>query len=634
MPKSYSFGDFTIDLDRGCLVRAGEEVKLRPKVYEALKYLIENNNRLVSKEELIKAIWPASFVTDDSLVQCLVEVRRALGDEAQRCIKTVPRRGYMFVAEVNPVSLPGFDETGAGEGATATPVGADVAGDFAHPQQPAVEPAALIVRKTNYTALALGITILVFVNVGLYFFFRDKRPEDDAIHSIAVMPLVNASGDPNLEYLSDGITENIINSLSRLPRLKVMARATVFRYKGQEADPIKVGHDLKVGAMLTGRVVQQGNNLTVNVDLMNVADGSQLWGEKYDRKLSDIFAVQEEIARQISDKLRLKLTGEEQQQLSKRYTENAEAYRAFLLGRFFWERRTEDGMKKGIQHFQQAIDSDPSYALAYVGLADCYLILYDYGFLSPQESAPKARAAATKALEIDDTLAEAHASLAYFKFSYEWDWPGAEAEFRRAIELSPNYATAHHWYGYYLAVRGRFDESLAEMRRGEEIDPLSLIIKTNIGRLLFWERKYDLAIAQFKSVLEMDPNFASASEKLAEAYEAKQMYPEAIAEYQKWAALVGDGELAAQLGPAYAASGYKGAITKWIEHLGQTREQDYTQRAMLHAAVGDKEQAFLWLGKAYNARSTWLYQLRVAPVFDGLRSDARFADLQKRIGLE
>ena len=634
MPKSYSFGDFTIDLDRGCLVRAGEEVKLRPKVYQALKYLIENNNRLVSKEELIKAIWPASFVTDDSLVQCLVEVRRALGDEAQRCIKTVPRRGYMFVAEVNPVSLPAFDETGAGEGATATPAGADVAGDFAHPQQPAVEPAALIVSKTNYTALALGITILVFVNVGLYFFFRDKRPEDDAIHSIAVMPLVNASGDPNLEYLSDGITENIINSLSRLPRLKVMARATVFRYKGQEADPIKVGHDLKVGAMLTGRVVQQGNNLTVNVDLMNVADGTQLWGEKYDRKLSDIFAVQEEIARQISDKLRLKLTGEEQQQLSKRYTENAEAYRAFLLGRFFWERRTEDGMKKGIQHFQQAIDSDPSYALAYVGLADCYLILYDYGFLSPQESAPKARAAATKALEIDDTLAEAHASLAYFKFSYEWDWPGAEAEFRRAIELSPNYATAHHWYGYYLAVRGRFDESLAEMRRGEEIDPLSLIIKTNIGRLLFWERKYDLAIAQFKSVLEIDPNFASAREKLAEAYEAKQMYPEAIAEYQKWAALVGDGELAAQLGPAYAASGYKGAITKWIEHLGQTREQDYTQRAMLHAAVGDKEQAFLWLGKAYEARSTWLYQLRVAPVFDGLRSDARFADLQKRIGLE
>ncbi len=607
MPKSYSFGDFTIDLDRGCLVRAGEEVKLRPKVYEALKYLIENNNRLVSKEELIRAIWPASFVTDDSLVQCLVEVRRALGDEAQRCIKTVPRRGYMFVAEVKRVS----GETRPGEGATATPVAVEVAGDLAQPQQPAVVPPALIVRKTNYTALALVVTILVFVNVGLYFFFRDERPKDDAIHSIAVMPLVNASGDPNLEYLSDGITENIINSLSRLPKLKVMARATVFRYKGQEADPIKVGHELKVGAMLTGRVVQQGNNLTVNVDLVNVADGSQLWGEKYERKLSDIFAVQEEITRQISDKLRLKLTGEEQKQLSRRYTENAEAYRAYLLGRFFWERRTEDGMKKGIQHFQQAIDSDPSYTLAYVGLADCYLILYDYGFLSPKESAPKARAAATKALEIDETLAEAHASLAYFKFSYEWDWPGAEAEFRRAIELSPNYATAHHWYGYYLAV-----------------------IKTNLGRLLFWERKYDLAIAQFKSVLEIDPNFASAREKLAEAYEAKQMYPEAIAEYQKWAALIGDSELAAQLGAAFAASGYEGAITKWIEHLGQTSEQDYTQRAMLHSAVGDKEQAFFWLSKAYDARSTWLYQLRVAPVFDGLRSDSRFADLQKRIGLE
>ncbi len=257
---------------------------MRPKVYEALKYLIENNNRLVSKEELIRAIWPASFVTDDSLVQCLVEVRRALGDEAQRCIKTVPRRGYMFVAEVKRVS----GETRPGEGATATPVAVEVAGDLAQPQQPAVVPPALIVRKTNYPALALVVTILVFVNVGLYFFFRDERPKDDAIHSIAVMPLVNASGDPNLEYLSDGITENIINSLSRLPKLKVMARATVFRYKGQEADPIKVGHELKVGAMLTGRVVQQGNNLTVNVDLVNVADGSQLWGEKYDRKLSDI----------------------------------------------------------------------------------------------------------------------------------------------------------------------------------------------------------------------------------------------------------------------------------------------------------------------------------------------------------
>ncbi len=627
----YQFDDFTLDLTGGCLLREGQEVKLRPKVFEALKYLVENNNRLVSKAELIKAVWTDSFVTDDSIVQCLVELRRALGDDAQQLIKTVPRRGYIFMAQVSQGSppMPGVIYAEQVEGVKV--VIEEARSDFT---QMINRARATVESKIRQPALGVVLVILVLISVGLYLFLRGEKPVGKEIHSIAVLPLGNASADPNVEYLSDGITESIINSLSQSPKLKVMARATVFRYKGQQTDPLKVGRDLKVEAVLTGKVIQQGDNLVIRVELVNVTDGTQLWGEKYDRKLSDIFAVQEEIAKHISEKLRLKLTDEEQKRLTKRYTGNADAYQAYLMGRYFWNRRSEDGMKKGIQYFQRAIDTDPGYALAYAGLADCHLLLFSYSFLPPKESAPKAWAAATKALELDDSLAEAHTSLAWFKFSYDRDWAGAEREFRRAIELNPNYATAHHWYGFYLALLGRFDEGLAEMRRAQELDPQSLIIHTNVGRLLYFARQYDAAIEQLKSTLEMEPNFSSAREKLAEAYEAKQMYPEAIAEYQKWATLDGDDELASKLGQGYATSGYRGAIRKWIDHIGTTREQDFTLLALLYSALGDKDQAFYWLEKAYQAHSTWLDHLRVHPMFDNLRADPRFADLLRRIGLD
>ena len=638
MPKSYSFGDFTIDLDRGCLVRAGEEVRLRPKVYEALKYLIENNNRLVSKEELIRAIWPASFVTDDSLVQCLVEVRRALGDEAQRCIKTVPRRGYMFVAEVNPVSLARFDETRAGEGATATPVGAEVAGDFAQPQQPAVEPPALIVRKTNYTALALVITILVFVNVGLYFFFRDQRPQDDAIHSIAVMPLVNASGDPNLDYLSDGITENIINSLSRLPNLKVMARATVFRYKGQEADPIKVGHELKVGAMLTGSVVQQGENLTVNVDLVNVADGSQLWGEKYDRKLSGIFTLQEEIAQQISDKLRLRLTGEEQKRLSKRYTDNAAAYQLYLRGRYYLGKYTEEGSKKGLESFRQAIDLDPNYALAYAGMADAYYGLSNL-YLPANEAMPKAKAIAMKALELDETLAEGHASLAVVKSQYEWDWEAAEREYKRALELNPGVASVHYGYSIYLLSQARPKEALAELKRAQELDPLSLTLSLFAVFPFYYAppplRQYDRAIEELRKMIETEKDFSSAHSLLGGIYVQKGMYEEAVSEHKKAWELGNNLWDLAYLVRSYARAGKKNEARKALDELQERAKREHVApnwMAVAYVGLGEKDQALAWLEKAYEERDENMTLLDVDPVFDSLRTEPRFAALLRRMG--
>ncbi len=459
------------------------------------------------------------------------------------------------------------------------------------------------------------------------------RRSRKAIDSLAVLPLVNASADPNTEYLSEGITESIINSLSQIPKLRVMARSTVFRYKGRETDPQEVGRDLNVRAVLTGRVLQLGDRLIIKAELVNVADGSQLWGEQYNRELSDIFALQEEIAQQISEKLRIKLTGEEKKRLTKRYTENTEAYQFYLKGRFYWNKRTSEAAKKGIEYFEQAIEKDPNYALAYAGLADSYALLGGYDVLRPKDSYPRARAAATKALEIDDTLAEAHTSIARIRMAFDWDWLAAEREFKRAIELNPNYATAHHWYGMYLVRMGRFDEALSEIKQAQKLDPLSLIINADMGAPLFFARQYDQAIEQHRKTLEMDLNFPPTHLRLGAAYEQKGMYQEAIAEYQRAIELSGDNtKTSVVLGYAYAVSGRRAEAQKELDQLKEQSNSPY-DIAMIYTALGDKEQAFEWLEKAYEDRSGGLVFLKVDPGLDSLRSDPRFADLLRRVGL-
>ncbi len=480
-----------------------------------------------------------------------------------------------------------------------------------------------------------GAALAALLLVAIWFtLFREPG---EAIDSVAVLPFVNASADPETEYLSDGITETLIGELSQIPRLKVMARSTVFRYRGSKVDPQQVGRDLNVRAVLTGRVLQRGDTLTISMELMNVRDGSELWGKQYNRKLADILAVQEDIAREVTDKLRLRLQSEEERRLAGRFTENPDAYQLYLKGRYYWNKRTPDGIQKAIEYFQAAIAKDPGYAAAFAGLADCYHVPANP--LPPREKMPLAKAAAMKALQLDDTIVEAHTSLARVLAVYDWDWPAAEKEFKRAIELNPRYAPAHQWYGGYLSATGRFREADAEKDRALELEPLSLVINFEVGIASYFSRNYDQAIDQFQKTLELDANFPPPHTFLAAAYEQKGMFEEAIAASQKAITVTqGPARILAMagLGHVYAVSGRKTEARKILAELQRLSEHSYVQAtdvALVYAGLDDKDKAFAWLDKAYEEHSFTLSNLKVEPRFDPLRSDPRFADLLRRIGL-
>jgi TolB-like protein/Tfp pilus assembly protein PilF/predicted Ser/Thr protein kinase len=480
-----------------------------------------------------------------------------------------------------------------------------------------------------------GVALVALVVIATWLVVIRGRGE--AIDSVAVLPFVNAISDPDTEYLSDGITETLIGQLSQIPRLKVMARSTVFRYKGSNIDPQQIGRDLDVRAVLTGRVSQRGEMLTISMELVNVRDGSELWGEQYNRNLADILAVQGDIAREVTNKLRLRLAGEEEKRLTKQFTENNEAYQLYLKGRYYWNKRTPDGIQKAIEYFKESIEKDPSYALAYAGLADCYHVPANP--LPPREKMPLAKAAAKKALQLDDTLVEAHATLARVLFVYDWDWTAAEKEFKRAIELNPRYAPAHQWYGSYLSATGRFHEADAEQKRALELEPLSLVINFEVALASYFSRNYDLAIDQFQKTLELDQNFPPPLAYLPAAYEQNGKFDEAIVGLQRAISLTsGPYKILAMasLGHVYAVSGRKTEAHKILAELQKLSEHGYVPAhdvALIYAGLSERNKAFAWLDKAYEEHSFSLGHLKVEPRFDPLRSDPRFADLLRRIGL-
>lgn len=457
-----------------------------------------------------------------------------------------------------------------------------------------------------------------------------------AIDSLAVLPLVNASPDPNVEYLSDGITETIINNLAQVPKLRVVPRNTVFRYKGKENDPHEIGQALHARAVLTGRVRQIGDRLIVGVELVDVINESQLWGEQFNLEFTDIFKIQEEIAREIIEKLRLKLTDTEKKRLAKRHTRTTESYRLYLKGRFYWNKRTEDALKKSIEFFRQAIEIDPTYALAYVGIADAYGILNFFGDLPAKESATKATAAAKKALEIDDTLAEVHTSLGLVNLIYDWDWQSAEREFKRAIKLSPNYATARDWYSAYLMAIGKIEEAIQEIRHAQELDPLSPIITTGLARQFYFARQPEHAIQECLKILDMEPHFAPAHWFLGQAYEQQGKYDKAINELQQAVNYSGGRALMlSSLGYTYAVSGRRAEAEAVLTRLQDKSQQNVPALtlAFIFAGLGQNNEAFKWLDKAYEERFGWLIFLNVDPKLDNLRSDPRFTDLLRRLNL-
>jgi len=468
------------------------------------------------------------------------------------------------------------------------------------------------------------------------WYWRSKASTSQ-IDSIAVLPFVNGGGDPNTEYLSDGITESLIDKLSQIPKLRVMSPSTVFSYKGRGVDPREVGHNLHVAVVLQGKVTKFGDALRLKVDLVNATDGTELWGEEYNPKMADILGAQADISQKIAVKLRLRLTEDEEKRLAKTATENPEAYRLYLRGRYYAEKFTKEGVKKGIEYFRQAIDLDPNYALAYDGLAFAYSDGDDDFFLSPHDSMPRASEAAKKALELDDTLSEAHLEMGKIHYWYDFDWNAAEKELRRAVELGPEYASAHAYYGWYLISVGRTQEGIEESKRALELDPLSTETDTVVGQNFYCARQYDMAIDTLRKTLDMDPNYWLARMYLGLSYEAKGDLAGALADLQRaneiqtiipWPS--------AELGHAFGVSGKKAKAEEILKQLKERSKQSYVPAygfAVIYIGLGDKEQALASLEKAFADRSMLMTFIKVDPELDSLHSDPRFKDLVRRAGL-
>ncbi|HKS27689.1 MAG TPA: winged helix-turn-helix domain-containing protein [Pyrinomonadaceae bacterium] len=588
--RIYQFGPFRLDAEEQLLLCSGERVYLAPKDFELLLLLIKNRGHILEKEELMKEVWPDAFVEEGNLNRHISTIRKRLGEnhDKRQYIETVPRRGYRFIAHVRDLQQESDSSNDSDGAAPAIPV-------------------------------------------------KERAARTRPIDSLAVLPMINASSDPKVEYLSEGITDSVINTLSRLPQLRVMARSIVSRYRGREVDPQMVARELGVSAVMVGRLLEFGNNLIVKVELVDAEDGSQLWGEQYSRKSSDIFTIQEEISQKISKKLRLRLTDEQKRRLSKRYTESNEAYQAYLMGCFLINKRTADGLRNSVKHFERAIELDPQYALAYVGLTDAYYHLRDYNLLPLKDSLSKARAMALRAISLDPSLAEAHIALAHIK-RYDWDWAGMEAEYLSAIKISPNLASAHKYYSVLLRQTGRFEEARAEIQKAQELDPVSPNILATAAANFYFARHYDRALKEILKVIELEPGMPSGHFVAGWIYTQQARYTEAIEAFQKAASLLGydNPEIESNLACAYALSGRTKKARQLLSGLLEAARQDGAhayQIALVYSALGDKEQAFTYLERACDERSTELGYLKGDPLLDSLRTDSRFTSLLRRVGV-
>jgi eukaryotic-like serine/threonine-protein kinase len=491
--------------------------------------------------------------------------------------------------------------------------------------------------RRHKTATLVGALVVLIVAVVAVFGVRSylhAKNTEVAVESIAVIPFANQDKDPGSEWISDGLTESIINNLTQLPNLKVIARSSVFRYKGRETDPIAVGKELGVRAVLTGRLAHRGDAMLISAELIDIRDNKQLWGDKYERQLADMLSVQREIAREITNSLRPTLSGVEQSRMEKQYTADSEAYQLYLKGRFYWNKRTPADLQKAIPFFEQAIEKDPSYALAYSGLADSYALLTAYSRESPRKLMPKAKEAALKALALDDKLAEAHASLGQITAYYDYDFPTAEREYRRAIELNPNYATAHQWLAEYLATMKRNDEALAEIQRALELDPVSVIMNRIYADILVDGRKFDEAIKQYYKAIDLDPNFPTSYYFLGRAYEGKHMYDQAVEAYTKAATIGGSKpEMLQSMKETYQKSGWKAYVQMNLDLFTPQFQFTPFVVATFYARLDRKDEAIKWLEKGFEERDFRMTLLSVAYEFDGFRNDPKFKELVRRMGL-
>ena len=625
---AYEFGRFTLVPTEKRLLCDGKVVPLSPKVFDTLVLLVENQGRLIQKEELLKALWPDTVVEEVALAHNVSQLRKVLGDLAEdpKFIETVPKRGYRFIAAVRELSEPAPRVESPAESAVTPPAVLDV--PWSRPTILAAFAAALV--------LVAGVAAYVYLpRAG-----HSAAGVFAAIHSVAVLPLENLSGDKEQEYFADGMTDEVITELGKIGALRVISRTSVMQYKGTPKPLSDIAGKLKVDAVVEGTILRSGNRVRITAQLIEASSDRHLWAGSYERNLEDVLTMQDEVARDIAEQIRIKLTPKERTLLTEAHAVDLDAHDAYLRGRYWWSKRDAEGEWKGLDYFRKAIAKDPNFARGYVGVADSFLVLGHHGRLPSKEAFPKAKEAATKALELDSSLAEAHTSLAMVKHSYDWDWSGAESEFREAIALNPNYATAHHWYSHYLVAMGRLDEAVNELERARDLDPFSVSINDFLGQTLYYARRYDDALRQYHRTLEMHPDWVSFHDGIANVYEQKKMFAEAFAERQQALSRSKDAQTATALEQAYQRSGYSGYLLKRIQFLEQSLEQApksdvFTVLLLAHmyAVLNDEAHAMPYLERAYDQRNPWLLNVQVDPAMDDLRSSPRFRDLIRRIGL-
>jgi TolB-like protein/DNA-binding winged helix-turn-helix (wHTH) protein/Tfp pilus assembly protein PilF len=628
------FGTYEVSLQAGEVRKAGLRIRVQQQPMKLLEVLLEHPGEVVTREELRSRVWPnESFGDFDQALNIAIgKLRSALGDSAEnpRFIETLPKRGYRFIADVSVLDTNARlrrPESGAA-GPPATEPGL-------MPQRSAL---AVAPKRQPWPArVIVALALVLSLSILAVWLFRSRGPAPAGIRSLAVLPLENLSGDVSQNYFADGMTDELITDLAQISALRVISRTSVMAYKGARKPLPQIARELNVDAMVEGTVLRSGDQVRITAQLIEASTDKHLWSQSYEGELRDTLALQSRVASAIADQIRINLTPREQAALKNVKVVNPEAYESYLKGRYFWNKRTADGLKVALAYFKQATEEDPKYAKAYSGLADTYALLGDwqYAVMTPMEAFPKAKAAAVHALELDNTLGEAHNSLAFVLDGFDWDLDAGGKEFQRAIELNPGYATAHHWYAWHLSLLGRFDEAIVEMRKAENLDPLSLIINADLAELLGLAHAYDDSIRQSLKTIEMDPNFALAHNQLGQAYLQKHMYAEAIAELQKAVELSRDSPTCiANLARAYVASGKRSEAVKLLDDLKRRSSTGYSNAseiAMIYASLGDTDQAMNWLEKGFEERFNPGVLLR--PGFDPLRSDPRFEDLRRRIGL-
>ena len=647
----YEFGDFRLEVTENRLVRGdGMTIALTPRVLATLRYLVEHSGRVLDKEMIMEAVWPDCVVEENNLARNISTLRRAFGDSpsSQRYIVTVPGRGYRFAPEVRQ---------GGGSRAALERVAPDIAPPPPAPAEPAPErtPTTRPPPPRRSPGFRLVPVLLVgaaavLALVALVAQFPNGRAPDPSqaspnaaaplpavpAKSIAVLPFANLSADPDNAYFTEGITDEILSRLSKVGGLKVISRTSTQKYKSAPDNLRKIARELGVAHIVEGSVQKSGETVRVTVQLIHAESDTHLWAETYDRKLTDIFQVETEIAQRIATALEATLTGAENLALKARPTANVEAHEACLKGRFFWNKRTVEGHRQAVAHFSRAIELDPAYAQAHAGLADALLFLSGESVPAreKEEMLARGRAALQTAIKLDDTLAEAHASLGLCAMNFDGDWAKAEREFQRAIELDPNYATARQWYGEFLADLGRFDEGIAEIKRAQRLDPLSVIINTDVAKVLMIARRYDEAVAQYARALELDPEFAVARGLLAVTRALQGRHEEAAAEAHRIRGLPDNALYLSWLGYIYGTAGNQAEAAKVTDRLRElARQTDVSPMcfAIVHAGTGEKEAAFASLEKVLEERAAWgAISLKCSPIFENLRADPRFADLLRR----